>query len=452
MTRWGGFTVLAVGALLVGVPHTAFATPNDTTFVVTFENDFYNWATPHIQTFEFPPASMLWSEILMYYKIGCPEAPNDCDPWDRLGHLRVLVEDSTRTTTAYEIARIVTPYDITGGSRPGTCTWVFDVSAYESLLHDTVTLRNYIESWIGGDDGWLVTITFAFIAGVSELEAYKVENLWTHDRLVYGDPERPIEDHLQPIELAIDAEAIRVLFRAIVTGHGQGNTHNAAEFSYKWHGIDVGGDWAEHYLWRSDCADNTCSPQGGTWQYNRAGWCPGDGVTPWDVDVTASVAPGEAAVFNYDVQPYENFCRPNNPDCVDGVTCPDCDSNYTGHTEPHYTVKTQVIHYRPRGTAAADEARERPTGLRLGGNRPNPFGPATTISYAIEAAGRVTIAIFASDGRLVREVRREHTRAGEYSFTWDGRDDAGGPAPTGTYFYEVQAGGVRSARQMILLR
>ena len=111
----------------------------------------------------------------------------------------------------YEIARIITPYDITGGDRPGSCTWILDVTDYQSLLHDSVTLRTYIESWIGDDRGWLVTIRFAFIPGYSELEPYKVVNLWIGEHLVYGDPDNPIESYLEPMEVQIDAEAVAVI-------------------------------------------------------------------------------------------------------------------------------------------------------------------------------------------------------------------------------------------------
>ena len=40
-----------------------------------------------------------------------------------------------------------------------------------------------------------------------------------------------------------------------------------------------------------DCSQNDCSPQPGTWQYARGGWCPGDKVVPRDNDVTAAVTP-----------------------------------------------------------------------------------------------------------------------------------------------------------------
>ncbi len=169
------------------------------TWITTFDHDFYNWATAHEDTFQFPPLDEQYEQVLLYYTSECPPSPDDCDPWDRLGYLRVLSDEPGVCIVPYEIARIVTPYDITGGSYPGTCTWVIDVTDYRLLLHDEVTLSNYIESWIGGTDGWIVTIEFAFYPGTPHWEAYKIVNLWSDYHITYGNPDDPAEDYLQPI-------------------------------------------------------------------------------------------------------------------------------------------------------------------------------------------------------------------------------------------------------------
>jgi hypothetical protein len=153
--RWLWAAVVAV--LTVAFTTPALAEDRASVWVTTFDHDFYNWATPHDQTFAFPPLAEEYTQVLLHHAIECPTAPADCDPWDRLGWLRILHEEPDLSVTQYEIARIITPYDITGGSRPGTCTWVLDVTDYRFLLHDQVTLRNYSESWIGDNRGWIVS-------------------------------------------------------------------------------------------------------------------------------------------------------------------------------------------------------------------------------------------------------------------------------------------------------
>jgi hypothetical protein len=360
--------ILTLSTIALQIP--AQAAVGDTTWVRTFNKDFYNWATAHVDTFTLPESVEIYSKIVIFYTIGCPSSPADCDPWDRLGYLQVLhntgkVDSNDHPVIEpYEIARIVTPYDITGSGRPETCTWTLDVTDYKTLLRGEVVLSNYIESWIGGDNGWLVTIDFAFVEGPTFLDPYKVVNLWQDYYILFGDPTDPVEDYLYPLSVDIDQEADQVKLRVITTGHGQGNTHNCAEFCNKEHTLSANGDPYPFRPWRYNCNQNPCSPQGGTWQFNRAGWCPGDAVYPWDQDITSSVTAGEKATLDYDIEPYENLCRPTNPDCISGITCPDCNYNYTGHTPPHYSIQSQLIFYESR------VYRREPQAASIGSNLP----------------------------------------------------------------------------------
>lgn len=449
----------ALAVLVLGSGAPAAAAPGDTTWVRTFENDFYNWATPHEAAFTLPGAAVNWQKILLYYRISCPAAPDDCDPWDRIGYIQVLHDTGETDSTGapvrepFEIARIITPYDITGGLRPGSCTWVLDVTDYKTLLRGEVLLRSYIESWIGGARGWIVTVDLAFIEGDPVLEPYRVVNLWNRYYTVYGDPARPIESVLAPLSVPIDEIAVAAKLRVITTGHGQGNTGNCAEFCSKEHTVVVNGDAFSHLLWRSNCNQNPCSPQGGTWSAPRAGWCPGDAVAPWDVIVTASVTPGGTATLDYNVTPYENFCRPDNPSCVSGVTCGSCAYNDTGHTEPHYAIQSQLVLYAAAGSAGVPgaPAGDPAPGVRLLGNAPNPFSAATAIRYTLDEARPVTLVITNAGGRLIRRIGRSHETAGSFETVWDGRDDAGREMPPGVYYVDVE-GAVPSARTMVRLR
>jgi len=371
----GRATLAAILFILVLVPAVSAGDGDrsDTLWVHTYDQEFVNWPTPIDGTFQFPEEGN-WGEILCHMTIACPGAPNDCDPWDRLGWVQLVTMEG-KEEVPYEIMRFVTPYDITGGTRPGTCSWVYDLSDYESLLKGEVTLRLYIESWIGGEDGWLITCDFAFIPGISELEPFKVTNLWNFNRLTYGHPEDPSEDHLVPLAEDIDAETVAAKVRTYVTGHAFGNTDNAAEFSYKWHEIVADGDAYQEYVWRNDCRYNPCSPQGGTWTYSRNGWCPGDKAHPWEVDISSSITPGEPAILDYNLEPYENFCRPDNPDCVDGVTCQQCD--WGSRQLPHYTLRTQLIQYRQRANSGIDR-------LVLAGPGPVPANPPMVRAFPCE--------------------------------------------------------------------
>jgi len=418
------------------------ASPGDTVWVDTFNNEFHNWANVHYKKFLFPDTNQHFSKILMFYKIGCPSA--GCDPWDRLGWIKINIDSITN----YEIARLVTPYNIVGGGYPGTCTFSYDVSDYRSLLHDSVRLASYIESWIGGSRGWLVTVRFAFIEGEPALIPYKIVNLWQKGYIVYGDPANPPETYLQPKSVYIDTQAIKIKERIICTGHGQGNTDNAAEFSMKTHSIVVRNDTVSHTLWRADCATNSCSPQGGTWQYNRAGWCPGAGVIPWDNDITSYVISGQNNTFGYLIQQYENFCRPNNPNCISGVTCTDCNYNYTGHTEPNYNLESHLIFYRDNPNVGIQIInKEIPNSFSLKQNYPNPFNPYTFIEFSLKEKANTKISVYDVNGKNVSVLYNNVTSPGTYKIKFEREGLA-----SGIYYCRMETDKYTNTIKMILLK
>jgi len=89
--------------------------------------------------------------------------------------------------------------------------------------------------------------------------------------------------------------------------------------------------------------------------------------------------------------------------------------------------------------------------LHLFQNQPNPFSPETQISFELPRAGKVALAIYAPDGRLVRTLVAGEHLAGRHTVRWDGFDDAGRQVSGGVYFYRLQAPEIEESRRMILL-
>jgi hypothetical protein len=84
---------------------------------------------------------------------------------------------------------------------------------------------------------------------------------------------------------------------------------------------------------------------------------------------------------------------------------------------------------------------------------PNPFNPATTISYAVKGAGTTTIRIYNVAGEVVRTLLEDELRAGTIGHvTWDGANDAGETCASGVYFCRISAPGFASSKKMVLLR
>ena len=83
---------------------------------------------------------------------------------------------------------------------------------------------------------------------------------------------------------------------------------------------------------------------------------------------------------------------------------------------------------------------------------PNPFGDLTRFWYELDRPAYVSIQVFNASGRLVRVLTDEARGPGRYVMTWDGTDASGRRLPSGLYVYRLQAGDVRLARTMVLMR
>ncbi len=55
------------------------------------------------------------------------------------------------------------------------------------------------------------------------------------------------------------------------------------------------------------CPGNPQYPRGGTWIYDRAGWCPGEAVDWFDLDLTPLFSLGVPVTFNYGVYDDDSY-------------------------------------------------------------------------------------------------------------------------------------------------
>ena len=95
-----------------------------------------------------------------------------------------------------------------------------------------------------------------------------------------------------------------------------------------------------------------------------------------------------------------------------------------------------------------------PKVFSLAQNSPNPFNPATTISYSVPegTSVQVTLKVYDIRGFLLRTLVDELREPGSYSVFWDGTDGTGRPVPSGIYLYRMQAGDFVQTRKMVLLK
>ncbi|MCP4603921.1 MAG: hypothetical protein GY847_25935 [Proteobacteria bacterium] len=249
---------------------------------------------------DFPDFSD-WVQVGMWFNLDCPEG-NLCDHWDRVGSIQLVInpEEEHKRWKYYELARHVTPYRI------GMCKYI-DVTPLASTLVGRQTLSSFIDTWVGPEhsegEGWRVTVKFVFYPGEITNTSNEVINVWGRRQITVGEVEQGfnIDTQVDPVTLAIPSDATRVEAHLTTTGHSFGNTLNCAEFCQIRKDIIVNDTIYSINPWRDDCVENPVSPQGGTWQHNRNGWCPGSIVVGNSVDITESIIPGEDNTIDFNI-------------------------------------------------------------------------------------------------------------------------------------------------------
>ncbi|MCB5247094.1 MAG: S8 family serine peptidase [Candidatus Cloacimonetes bacterium] len=83
---------------------------------------------------------------------------------------------------------------------------------------------------------------------------------------------------------------------------------------------------------------------------------------------------------------------------------------------------------------------------------PNPFNPSTTLSYSLAEPSAVGIDIYNQRGQIVRSYSQDHSAAGHFSLSFDGRDSNGEPLSSGIYLYRMRAGAFSQFRKMVLCK
>lgn len=226
----------------------------------------------------------------------CPDPEKielgNCGAWDYLANL-YLVDPTTMTQV--ELARFITSYH-------RETHWVEDISQMLPLLAaggERAFRWSFAPEWNKQPTGTKLTLRFS--NRNKGMRPTAATFLWGG-----GDFNAAYNATRLPVDVPIPEGAKKVEVWALVTGHGAG-TSQCAEFCNHQHEFTVGGvatlkdfPMASTQTGCVDQVDAGMTPnQAGTWWYGRGGWCPGQQVDPWVVDVTANVTPGSDATVSY---------------------------------------------------------------------------------------------------------------------------------------------------------
>jgi hypothetical protein len=83
---------------------------------------------------------------------------------------------------------------------------------------------------------------------------------------------------------------------------------------------------------------------------------------------------------------------------------------------------------------------------------PNPFNPATEITFTLDRGLPVTVDLFDVLGRKVKRLLCGNLPSGFHSIRWDGTDQAGEDVGSGIYFCRMTVGNATATKKLVLLK
>lgn len=195
-----------------------------------------------------------------------------------------------RSPSKFEIMSFVTPYGINLDLGVEGKAWYFDLSDFMPILKGNKRLN--LER--GGQNQEEMDIQFYFIVGTPPRDVKNIQQLWRVDSRSYT--QITSDEYFEPVDVLVDTSADAFKIRSVVTGHGQ-----EGEFIPRNHFINIDGGSAE-FNWEAwkQCGSNPVFPQGGTWIYDRAGWCPGMATDVQEFDISSFVDTSSNSTVNID--------------------------------------------------------------------------------------------------------------------------------------------------------
>jgi len=229
----------------------------------------------------------------------------------------------------FELGRAITPYGTYMNPANGSYgtngydenwkhVFTYDVTDFQHLLKDSVEIDAFYSGW---SSGFSVKLDFEFIEGTPPRMPLKLSNVYKNGASGYGySNSNNFETTQMPqVYVPILSEAQNFKLQFVPSGHGQaGEFTPGVSYTAKVNGSIAGGNT----IWKDDCGFNAIWPQGGTWIFDRANWCPGEAVP----------------IFNHEITPYV--------DTQDSVAIDINFSNYNPNGDASYSCAVHLFQYK----------------------------------------------------------------------------------------------------------
>lgn len=224
-----------------------------------------------------------------------------CDPWDRAGSIRLIRPNEPDL----EVVKFMTSYG-------GRMELPVDITELAPLLRGECVFEAFIDTWVS--PGWRVdfhlevrpfpTPATLLEASFDSAAAARAPR-WIQSILCEDNWTAATNDSLSAAHpVVIPGDGRRIILRLLTSGHCT-DGRDDDEFVTKDHVVLVDGVEVSRFRpWRDDCRRfRDLNPYGRRWSdgswssdYGRSGWCPGDVVTPREIDLSAALPPGPHTV------------------------------------------------------------------------------------------------------------------------------------------------------------
>lgn len=198
-----------------------------------------------------------------------------------------------------ELINFITPYgiglDLNGQNGK---TWAFDVTDFAPVLRGDKYM-----AMEGGNRQEDNDITFVYYHGTPPRDVKSIQQIWPNgSRFEVNSTQILNNTYFEPRDLQLSSTASQFKIRSQISGHGQ-----QGEFMTRNHTIRVNNTTnLTRAVW-TECATNPIYPQGGTWVYDRAGWCPGASVILKEWEISSYVTPGQTVNLEYSLPNASNY-------------------------------------------------------------------------------------------------------------------------------------------------
>ncbi len=246
-----------------------------------------------------------------------------------------------------ELVSFVTPYGIGLDLGQNGKSWYFDMSDYATILKGNKRLVMSGGVWQEELD-----LEFLFIVGTPPRNIVQYDQLWQGEYRL-GSPnisEIINGTKLPTVAYPFSAAATSFKLKSSITGHGSEGefSQNGGTISHR---IFVNNVQKLNWTITQNCSENPIFPQGGTWVYNRQGWCPGQRTLLKEQDLTPHVTAGTTMNLNY---------RTSNPSVATGDYRYIIAHQVIGYGAPNFSVDAAIEEVKMPNSSNAEFSRINP--------------------------------------------------------------------------------------------